>query len=231
MGPMPRGAIVVFAKRPAPGQVKTRLCPPFTPEQAAQLYAEMLADVLELTAAQARRLCLEPVLAAWPPDAGRDLVRDAPPGFRVVAQRGPDLAGRMARAVDEQQAAGFSRVLLRGSDSPALDAAAFDEALAALDEHDLVLCPDLDGGYNLVGLSRPAPGLFDHPMSTRSVLDDTCANARRLGLRVRVLAPRFDVDTASDLVRLARIRAEGRGAGCRRTFAWLDARRLWPGPA
>lgn len=231
MSPAARGSIVVFAKRPAAGEVKTRLCPPFTPEQAAAFYAEMLADVLDTTALHAARLALEPVLAVWPPEAVPHLAGQAPPVYRVVAQRGPGLAARMARAFDEQWAAGHTRVLVRGSDSPALDGEAFDQTLAALEGYDLVLCPDLDGGYNLVGLRTPAPGLFHHPMSTGRVLEDTLANAGRLGLRAHSLAARFDVDTHRDLERLAEVRAAGRAAGCRRTLAWLDARGLWPGDA
>lgn len=221
----------MFAKRPLAGSVKTRLCPPFDPEQAAAFYAEMLADVLEITALHARRLGLEAVLAVWPPEAVPRLSEQAPPDYRVVAQRGRDLGERMARAFGEQLAAGRTRVLLRGSDSPALDGEVFEAALAALAGHDLVLCPDLDGGYNLVGLRTPAPGLFGHPMSTGQVLEHTLANARRLGLQGQVLAPRFDVDTAADLRLLAELRSAGRAAGCRRTLAWLDAHRLWPDPA
>lgn len=225
---MSRGAIVVFAKRPEPGRVKTRLCPPFTPDQAVDLYRAMLADVLEVTADAAARLGLDAVLAVSPAGACAELARSAPPAYRVVAQRGEDLAARMATAVAEQAAAGRDRILLRGSDSPALAGQVVAEAVAALDDHDLVLCPDRDGGYNLVGLRRPAPGLFDHPMSTERVLDDTLAGAARLGLRAHVQPARFDIDTAEDLRLLAAVRAEGGVAPCPRTLACLDAGGLWP---
>lgn len=220
---------MVFAKRPRAGEVKTRLCPPFAPQQAADLYAAMLADVLEAAAADAARHDLSAVLAVWPPEAAPELAAQAPPAFRAVAQRGADLAARLARALAEELAGGAGKVLLRGSDSPALDAAAVDQAVAALDDHDLVLCPDLDGGYNLVGARGPAPGLFDHPMSTERVLEQTRENARRLGLATRVLEPRFDVDTADDLRALARARRAGSDR-CPRTLAWLDAHGLWPDP-
>ena len=161
-------------------------------------------------------------------DACAELARSAPPVYRVVPQRGPDLASRMAFSVAEQAAAGCNRILIRGSDSPALDAEAVEEALAALEDHDLVLCPDRDGGYNLVGLRRPAPGLFDHPMSTERVLDDTLAGASRLGLRTHVQQARFDVDTVADLRLLAQVRSAGQAALCPRTLAYLDAGGLWP---
>ena len=220
--------IVVFAKAPVPGRVKTRMIPPFSPDQAAGLYASMLADVLETTAAFATRRGLEALLAVDPPDACGEMARRAPPSYRVVAQRGPGLSARMAWAVAEVAATGRERVLVRGSDSPALDPATLDAALDALADSDLSVCPDLDGGYSLIGLRGPAPGLFDHPMSTFRVLDDTLANARRLGLNSRVLSPRFDLDTAADLAHLAQARRDGSASGCRRTLAYLDDEALWP---
>jgi len=225
------GAVVVFARRPAAGRVKTRLSPPLSPAQAAELYRAMLADVLEATAGFAERLRLAPVLAVTPPEACAELARHAPPAYQVVAQRGANLAARMAWAVAEQAAAGRDRILLRGSDSPALDGGALSEALAALDDHDLVLCPDRDGGYNLVGLREPAPGLFEHPMSTGRVLEDTLASARWLALRVHVQQPRFDLDRYQDLRWLAAARADGCELLCPRTLAYLDAHALWPGAA
>jgi rSAM/selenodomain-associated transferase 1 len=223
-----RGALIVFAKRPEPGRVKTRLCPPFTPAQAAALYRAMLADVLEASAEMAGQAGFEPVLAVAPPDACAELARACPPAFRVVAQRGGDLAARMEWAVAEAAAGGAAPILLRGSDSPALDGAAIAEASAALDAHDLALCPDRDGGYGLVALRRPAPGLFAHPMSTRTVLDDTLLRATQQGLRVHLLRPRFDVDTVEDLRWLAELRGSSAVERCARTCAWLDEQRLWP---
>jgi rSAM/selenodomain-associated transferase 1 len=224
-----RGALVVFARQPAPGRVKTRLTPPFSPEQAAALYRAMLADVLDASAAMAERFGLDAVLAVTPPEACAELARSAPAAFRAVAQRGPDLGARMEWAAAEAAAAGAAPIVLRGSDSPALAADAVGDALRALDGHDLALIPDRDGGYGLVALRRPAPGLFSHPMSTASVLADTLAQASRLGLRARVLGPGFDVDTAADLRWLAAARSES-GSLCPRTLAYLDAERLWPVP-
>jgi hypothetical protein len=134
----------------------------------------------------------------------------------------------MGWAAREAAAAGATRILLRGSDSPALDGDSVARVLAALDANDLVVCPDLDGGYSLVGLQRPAPGLFDHPMSTRSVLDDTLARAAELGLRAHVEAPSFDLDTIEDLNHLAAVRAQpGVAALCRHTLEYLDAHDWW----
>lgn len=223
-----RGAIIVFAKDPRPGAVKTRLTPPLSPGEAAGLYACMLDDVLELTARAARELDLEALLAVDPPTARAALAARAPAPFHAVAQRGPDLSARMAHAVLEAAAGGASPVLLRGSDSPALTQPVLRGAVRALAERaDLVVCPDRDGGYNLVGLRRPAAGVFGHAMSTARVLDDTLARGRLLGLRAEVLEPGFDVDVAADLERLAAARRRDPALPCVRTLAFLDGRGLW----
>ena len=215
------GALVVFAKAPRAGQVKTRLCPPFSPEQAAGFYAAMLDDVLRATAEFAPRLGLAPILTVHPKDACAALARRAPRPFRVVRQRGASLSERMQWAVREALAAGASRVLLRGSDSPTLSGDDVAAVLAALDEHDLALRPDRDGGYTLVGVRRRAAGLFEHPMSTGRVLEDTLANARKLGFSAWVGEVGFDVDTAEDLSHLVHTLGPNGEGFCPRIHAWL----------
>jgi hypothetical protein len=221
-----QGVLVVFAKQPAPGRVKTRLCPPFTPEQAAGFYAAMLEDVLEVTLAACAELGLEAVLAVHPPEAAASL--PAPRGLRREPQQGADLGARMEHAMTRELGAGHRPVLLRGSDSPTLGLATLSAALDALARTDLVICPDADGGYNLVGLARPALGLFAHPMSTASVLDDTLARARSSRLTHTLLPAGFDLDTADDLARLAEARSQGAAGACPRTLAFLDRHALWP---
>jgi rSAM/selenodomain-associated transferase 1 len=225
--PAARGVIIVFAKAPRPGQVKTRMSPPLTPEQAAGLYSQLLLDVLEVTGALAPRLELEPVLAVSPPEACAELADLAPTPFRVVAQRGASLSQRMAHAVAEAAAGGATRILLRGSDSPLLDESIVKRALVALERVDLAVCPDRDGGFNLIGLRKPAPGIFSHPMSTPSTLGDTLENAASLGLRVDVQEPSFDLDCAGDLDLLARARSAATARLCARTLAYLDDHDLW----
>jgi rSAM/selenodomain-associated transferase 1 len=221
------GLLVVFAKQPLVGAVKTRMTPPLSAAEAAELYGRMLDDVLEVSAAAAREVGLEPVLAVHPPRAVGVLARRAPSPFRAVAQRGLGLAERMTWAVGEAGAAGSWPVLLRGSDSPMLSPRVVADATAALREVDVAIVPDRDGGYSLIGLRRPAPGLFDHPMSTRTVADDTRVSAERLGLRTRLLDACFDLDTVRDLRWLAEARAGAAAALCSRTLAYLDERDLW----
>lgn len=227
-----RPLLVVFAKRPEPGKVKTRLCPPFTPEQAADFYRCLLQDVLEAMASVAPPLGLELRLALHPPEAVDEPDVPIPASFGRVAQRGVDLSSRIAHSIDRASAEGYSPILIRGSDSPALDGGTLAAALRALEEADLVLCPDLDGGYNLVGVRGPAPGLFDHEMSTGHVLRDTLARAGGLGLRSSLLPAGFDIDTVDDL-RTFRHSPQAMRI-CSRTVRYLDREKLWPpehGPA
>jgi glycosyltransferase A (GT-A) superfamily protein (DUF2064 family) len=166
-------------------------------------------------------------LAVYPSDAVGELAARHP-GFRTVPQCGADLAQRMERAVASAAAAGFARILLRGSDNPALPGSAIAAGFAALEDADLAVGPDRDGGYGWIALRGPAPGLFDHPMSTTSVLADTLARAAALGLRVCTLGSHFDLDTASDLGWLAAMRSRGEARDCPRTLALLDEQGLWP---
>lgn len=200
---MSRGWLSVFAKAPRPGRVKTRFTPPLSPEQAASLYAAMLTDVLRASAGYASRLGLEPILHFDPPEAASELERFAPPGFRLLPQRGHGLAERMANAFEEASAAGAERVLLRGSDSPDLVLEICEEALARLDRgDDIVLTPDQGGGYALIALKEPHPELFALTLSTRSVFEETVALARRKGLVVSSTRACFDLDVAADVARL-----------------------------
>ena len=220
--------IVVFAKRPAPGAVKTRMCPPLAPDQAAAIYAAMLDDVLATTASAAAAARAETWIAVHPARAVGELIARCPPGFHGLPQRGADLAERMEVAVASAAAAGFDRILLRGSDNPALPGEELARGLAALEDADLAVGPDRDGGYGWIALRGPAPGLFDHPMSTASVLEDTLARAAALGLRARTLSASFDLDTAADLAWLAAVRDRGEARECPRTLALLDELALWP---
>ena len=229
---MKRGWLAVFAKAPRSGAVKTRLCPPFSPEQAAELYRCLLVDGLEESAHAARALGLEAVLAVDPPEAAAELAALAPAGFRALPQRGAELGARMAHLAQQAAAAGAPLALLRGSDSPTLARADLGRCVAGLARDDLVVGPDRDGGYHLLGLGpralRCASSLFDHPMSTPTVLRDTVGRAERLGLSVGRLEVGFDVDRFEDLHWLARARHQDESIPCRRTLSFLDEQRLWP---
>jgi rSAM/selenodomain-associated transferase 1 len=211
----------LFAKAPLPGLVKTRLCPPLSPAGAAELYAAMLLDVLEQHSSESQR-----ALVLWySPETALDWFRaQVPAEYRLEAQLGKDLATRMAHLFRTHAREGFERIVLRGTDSPTLPRERVEQAFEALEQVDLVLCPDLDGGYNLIGLREPCDSLFALEMSTASVLDATLAHARAAGLRVRLLEPHHDVDTGDDLLRLAdELRGASAAARAPRTAHWLKA--------
>jgi uncharacterized protein len=191
--------LIIFAKEPRPGQVKTRLSPPLSPETAAQLYYCFILDILEEMA----RVPEVRLAVAFSPVTARGFFRRlAPPGTNLFPQEGRDLGERMARAFARSFAAGFGPMLLRGSDVPDLPAAMVSEAQAVLaaGQAQVVLGPATDGGYHLVGLTAPQPALFQGPVwSSRTVLTDTLRLARQLGLRVHLLDPWPDIDTGDDL--------------------------------
>ena len=191
--------LIIFAKEPRPGQVKTRLCPPLSLDEAAHLYHSFIQDILE---EMARVPEVRLAMAFTPPGAQVWFRGLAPPGTDLFPQEGADLGERMARAFSRGFAAGFGPILLRGSDVPDLPAAVVSEAKAVLatGQAQVVLGPCPDGGYYLVGLAAPQPPLFQGPAwSSSTVLTDTLCLARQLGLRVHLLPPWPDIDTDDNL--------------------------------
>ncbi len=215
---------MVFAKAPIAGQVKTRLVPPLTPELAAGFYRAMLADVLEESARAAKRYGLEPILAVDSAAALEPMLAEAPSGFSARLQRGPDLGARMSQAFDDLFAEGFGPVLIRGSDSPTVPGRILGEALSALRDGDLAIAPDLDGGYHLIGLSRPAPELFRMAMSHEGVLQSTLRRAREAGLEVECLETGADIDVVADV---AQLRDPDCQPQARRSEAFATRHDLW----
>jgi uncharacterized protein len=199
-----------MAKRPQAGAVKTRLCPPLTPEEAAHLAHCFLLDKLE----QSRRLSgVTRFVAFFPPDAETFFRTQAGEGFSLLPQRGADLGERLADVSDRLLGGGFSAVMIMGTDSPTLPDPVLHEAHEVLsrDRADLVVGPVDDGGYYLIGLRRPSGSLFHGiAWSTDTVLSQTVARAKRAGLRMHLLPTWFDVDAEPDLRRLVRELADDR---------------------
>jgi rSAM/selenodomain-associated transferase 1 len=193
-------AVAVMAKAPAAGTVKTRLCPPLSPAEAADLAEAFLRDTWTAVCA------LDGVLPAvvHAPEDARAFFEALAPGAPLFPQRGADLGARMARAFDDLLALDIAGAMLVGSDAPTLPRATLAEAVAAIADADLVLGPSEDGGYYLIGLRAPRPDLFTGiAWSTAAVFDATVRRARAAGLRTAILPPWFDVDTPADLDRLA----------------------------
>lgn len=199
----PTNALVIFAKAPIPGQVKTRLCPPLTPDEAATLHGSFVLDQLERTkAALAKHRPPVDRYVACAPASSHVFFKilEERHGVRLLDQSGDDLGRRMERAFAELFGRGYARICLVGTDVPTLPIAAYREAYEVLATHDLVLGPALDGGYYLIGLNKPAPALFDDvPWSGGHVRAITERKAESLGLRVGLLPAWRDVDTIQDL--------------------------------
>ncbi|GIF99021.1 TIGR04282 family arsenosugar biosynthesis glycosyltransferase [Catellatospora citrea] len=195
--------LLVIAKAPVPGRVKTRLCPPCTPQQAAAIAAAALADTITAVTAT--------------PALHRILVIDGehptPPGWTAVAQRGDGLGERLAHAYTDTALPGVPTVLV-GMDTPQLTPHLLTAAADALDVADAALGFADDGGWWILALRDPAHAavLAAVPMSTADTGARTLAALHRLGLRVARLDTLRDVDTAADAHAVAAAHPRGRFA-------------------
>jgi uncharacterized protein len=196
-------ALVIFAKAPVPGQVKTRLCPPLTHDEAATLHGSFVIDMLERTktAAAKLKLPLDRYLACAPSSTLVFFqIMEERQGVKLIDQAGDDLGARMQQAFATLFAKGYQRVFIVGTDIPSLPLDHYQQTLALLDTHDVVLGPAMDGGYYLIGLKQPLPELFiDIAWSTDHVLAATQEKAASLGLKTALLPSWRDVDTIDDL--------------------------------
>ena len=181
--------LAIFARAPVRGRVKTRLARVIGEDEALDVYERLLAQTL---------VRLGPGRGPFDPEVWLEGTApgDRFEGFRVIPQAEGDLGSRMAAAFD----AGVAAVV--GTDIPALTPDYVEQALAALNDVDLVIGPVEDGGYCLIAMNAPHPQVFRGiPWSTRRVLAATLGAARRRELTVRLLEPLWDVDEAADLER------------------------------
>jgi len=196
---LPDARILIFAKAPEPGRVKTRLIPALGPQGAADLQARLLADTVgRLVTAEVAAVELwcspDPDCDPFPELAHRY-------GLGLRQQRGEDLGARMLYAAADALARG-SAVILVGTDCPLLDGAYLRRALAALDDRDAVLGPAEDGGYVLLGLRRAVPALFsDFPWGTDRVAAITRDRMTALSWDWEELSILWDLDRPEDLGR------------------------------
>ena len=201
-----QSALVIFAKAPVAGEVKTRLCPPLTPDEAATLHGTFVLDVLEQTrqAVTKGRLPVDRYLACSPAsDHVFFKIMEERQAVRLLDQIGPDLGARMHHTFEALFGRGYHQILIIGTDAPTLPLSTYQDALALLKGHDLVLGPALDGGYYLIGLKQPAPELFaEIPWSTNQVLALTQRKATELGMTVGLLKEWRDIDTIADVQQL-----------------------------
>jgi rSAM/selenodomain-associated transferase 1 len=198
---MAHTAVVIMAKAPYPGQVKTRLCPPLTPWQAAALSRAFLADKI----AQVRTLTAARPAIAYTPASGEGFFADLAPDFTLIVQHGTGLGERLIHSLEYFFNLGCTGVMAIDSDTPTLPTHCLQQAIELLSrpDVDVVIGPSEDGGYYLIGLRAMHQELFvDMPWSTSTVLPETVRRTASLGLRVAWLPAWFDVDTPGDLTRV-----------------------------
>ena len=200
--------VYVVAKAPRPGVSKTRLCPPLSPEQAAELARAFLLDTLATVAAAGllpRIVCRDAAEA----EALRGLV---PASTRIHTQAGDGLGAALEDAFRDGLSAaaatnGCPAAAVLGADSPTVEPATLRQAFARLEEgaSDVALGPTDDGGYYLLAARQVHPWLFrDMPWSTSTVAGETLRRCRERAVRVELLPTCFDVDDGATLARLRR---------------------------
>jgi len=219
--------LVVMAKAPRPGRVKTRLAQSLPVEAVTELYRCLLGDTMALarsfdSSGDSSGDTVE-VAIMCPASDVEELTRltQGQGAVGVVAQNGEGLAAGLTSVFAHFAVHGPQRVVAFNSDSPHLPASVLGSAFEALDGHDLVVGPTHDGGYYLVGAKAAHPALFEGDgMGTESALEALLARARGLQLSVGFTDPFYDVDVEGDLARLA---ADLRVAPARapRTAIWL----------
>jgi len=192
--------LVIMAKAPRTGSVKTRLTGSLSPTAITDFYRCLLDDTLALV------LSLKDVAVAivCPASDVDELGGMAGSGVRVVAQNGEGLAAGLTSVFAHFTGKNRRRVIAFNSDSPHLPASVLEGAFETLATHDAVVGPTHDGGYYLVGARDSYPTLFVHDgMGTSSALDRLLSRARTLGLSVGFAPSFYDIDVVDDLTRLA----------------------------
>lgn len=197
--PKMQDRLIVFTRYPEPGRTKTRLIPALGPEGAAQLHRRMAEHCLKTAKQLAWQRGLSVAVCFEGGDANL-MTQWLGDGFEYIPQASGDLGQRMLGAFEHAFARAAQRVVLIGTDCPGITGKVLKAAFDALNDHDLVLGPAMDGGYYLIGLRKAVPEFFaDMPWSTDQVLEQTIQRANKVQLTYRLLATLGDVDRPEDL--------------------------------
>ncbi|HXV80010.1 MAG TPA: TIGR04282 family arsenosugar biosynthesis glycosyltransferase [Candidatus Binatia bacterium] len=192
-------ALAVMAKAPVPGEVKTRLRPAFTAEEAAEFSRSLLIDQL----IHLQEMVTVDFYLAFAPDDSRSLMEQiAPARFQLFPQQGHDLGARMNTIFEKLFQMGHENITLIGGDLPPIPLPFFAAAYSFLEswKKGVVLGPSRDGGYYLVGCHRPTPQIFQNMSWSHSkVLAQTLARLSALKIDYHLLPNWFDIDTPDDL--------------------------------
>ena len=192
--------LVVVAKEPVPGKVKTRFYPELSSLDAALLYRCFLQDRIEEISTLTG---IDIAIAYTPEEAGETFAAFALDGFELFAQRGENLGERLHNIFLDKFDRGYTAVSIVDSDSPDLPKSVMEASFQLLStkQAEVVFGPCHDGGYYLVGMRKPHPELFRNiPWSTENVLSASLEKARKLGINVKLLTRWNDLDTFEDLL-------------------------------
>jgi hypothetical protein len=213
-------AVVLMAKAPVAGRVKTRLCPPLDPRDSAALYACMLGDMADEVSILPR---VRRYLFLDPPESVARLRRKPFCAFEQYPQRGRDLGDRMRGAAAIAFRGGARRVVIVGADCPSLSAGTVRRAFRELSTGaSVVFGPSTDGGYYLVGLSSPDERLFrGFRWGTEEVLRTAAARCRSVSEPFSFLPPERDVDRWEDVLALRAWTRKHARPACPRTRGWI----------
>jgi rSAM/selenodomain-associated transferase 1 len=207
-------ALAIMTKAPRAGTVKTRLQPPLTPEEAAELNVCFLRDIAAAISEAGQHS--RGVGVFTPGGSEKEYERILPAHFDLIPQRGNGFGERLTNAAEDLLRVGFESCCLINSDSPTATAKAFREAVAQLQGADdrIVLGPSDDGGYYLIGMRKLNCHLFEEiDWSTERVFAQTDERAREVGLKVHILPKFYDVDDGATLRRLCEELLGGRSRG------------------
>jgi uncharacterized protein len=199
-------AVAIICKTPRPGHSKTRLSPPLRPEECAAVSACFIQDLSRTIASVAGDGRADGYAVYTPAGTEPELHALLPRGFGLLPQGGGDLGARLDKGIRDLIAAGHAGAILINSDSPTLPRAILDAAVdAVLSGDNLVISPAFDGGYTLIGLSKPHPHLFSNiPWSTDAVYELTLGRAWEINLPVIPLDGWYDVDDSASYAMLER---------------------------
>ncbi|SOB59831.1 conserved protein of unknown function [Pseudodesulfovibrio profundus] len=204
-----KDCILFFAKYPMPGEVKTRLAEGSFPELAAEFYATFVEDKLEELLAE----CSSDIIVCFAPEKAGGAMRDwLGSELRYIGQKGTDLGRRMENAFREAFFMGYERVVLVGSDIPALSASILQEALDSLTPEQPCIGPADDGGYYCIGFHKLGfiPDVFKNmEWSTDLVLQQTVSILEDKGMQYHELPPLADTDTIEDVETMVALGTSG----------------------
>lgn len=189
--------LIIFAKNPVPGKVKTRLTPYITPHEASELYKAFIVDI---TTNSLKLRSDRTTVAYTPSNAETVFLELCGQSVTLLPQKGRNLGERMKNAFRHSFDEGAKRTVIIGTDSPTLPLSYIRKAFDALNNVPIAIGPTFDGGYYLIGLSERSDSIFDDiEWSTSSVFSNTLDRIKAVNKQIYVLPPWYDVDTSGSL--------------------------------